>query len=266
MPVILKSEKMCFKGFKTDKGMSGIIIEMEMPSALEGVFFARLYARGAAGDAANGDPEAAWRALAGAYEGRSLVAPRQVHGVKIIEASEEEILPQRTEADGVFIAAEARPLASLRFADCTPVVIAGMAERPWMALLHSGFKGTVQNIAAAAVNLALKRHPRQRPEEIWAWIGPAIGRECYSRMKEDPTTALARKSFAAKNISEGKDVYNFDIKGQINSQLIESGLVYDRIFTYDCCTCCRHDYFYSYRAGDEKRRMFLLAGSAKNLR
>lgn len=257
---------MRFKGFRTDKNMIGIIIEMVMPSILEGAFFARLYARGAVGDAADGDPAATWRALAGAYEGRPLVAPHQVHGVKIIEAVEAEVLPQRPEADGVLIAAEAQPLASLRFADCTPVVIAGMAERPWMAVLHSGFKGTVQNIAAAAVNLALKRHPRQRPEEMWAWIGPAIGMECYSRRREDPTTALALKSFAAKNVSEGGDVYNFDIKGQINSQLIETGLVYDRIYTYDCCTCCRHDYFYSYRAGDEKRRMFLLAGSAKNLR
>ena len=253
-----------FKGFKTGKDESGIIIEMVMPSILEETFFAKLYARGPLGDAAEGDPAAVWSSLGQTYHGRPLVAPHQVHGVRFIEASEEEVLPQRTEADRVFISAGSRPLASLRFADCTPVVIAGAAGSPWMAILHSGFRGTLQNIAANAVRLALARRPSQRPEEMWAWIGPAIGRECYSRRREDPTTALALKNFSAENISESGCCFNFDIKGQIVSQLLETGLIYDRIYMYDRCTCCHNDYFYSYRAGDEKKRIFLLAGEAKN--
>ena len=146
------------------------------------------------------------------------------------------------------------------------MVIAGAAERPWMAALHSGFKGTLQNIASAAVRLALAKHPGQRPGEIWAWIGPAIGGECYSRRREDPTTELALENFAPENVSESGEGFNFDIKGQIVRQLIEIGLKYDKIYMYDCCTCCRNDYFYSYRAGDEKKRIFLLAGSAKKQR
>ena len=102
-----------FKGFKTGKDESGIIIEMVMPSILEETFFAKLYARGPLGDAAEGDPAAVWSSLGQTYHGRPLVAPHQVHGVRIIEASEEEVLPQRTEADGVFISAGSRPLARL---------------------------------------------------------------------------------------------------------------------------------------------------------
>ena len=83
-----------FKGFKTGKDESGIIIEMVMPSILEETFFAKLYARGPLGDAAEGDPAAVWSSLGQTYHGRPLVAPHQVHGVRIIEASEEEVLPQ----------------------------------------------------------------------------------------------------------------------------------------------------------------------------
>lgn len=257
---------MNFEGFKTYEDESGIIIEMVMPSVLRESFFAKLYARGALNDAAEGDPETVWKALSACYNNRPLVAPRQVHGVNIIEADCGQILPQRPDADGVFIEDGAYPLASLRFADCTPVVIAGAAKRPWMAALHSGFKGTLQNIASAAVKLALAKHPGQHPGEMWAWIGPAIGGECYSRRREDPTTELAVRSFAPENVSENSEGFNFDIKGQIARQLIEIGLIYDKIYMYDCCTCCRSDYFYSYRAGDEKKRIFLLAGSAKKQR
>ena len=119
---------MNFEGFKTYEDESGIIIEMVMPSVLRESFFAKLYARGALNDAAEGDPETVWKALSACYNNRPLVAPRQVHGVNIIEADGGRTLPQRPDADGVFIEDGAHPLASLRFADCTPVVIAGAAE------------------------------------------------------------------------------------------------------------------------------------------
>ena len=85
---------MNFEGFKTYEDESGIIIEMVMPSVLRESFFAKLYARGALNDAAEGDPETVWKALSACYNNRPLVAPRQVHGVNIIEADGGRTLPQ----------------------------------------------------------------------------------------------------------------------------------------------------------------------------
>ncbi len=42
-------------------------------------------------------------------------------------------------------------MASLRFADCCPVVIASDSPEPWMLLLHSGFVGTVKNIVGRSL-------------------------------------------------------------------------------------------------------------------
>ena len=51
-----------------------------------------------------------------------LVAPHQVHGVSILEAAPENVLPLTPQADGVLLASPGLE-ASLRFADCAPVVV-----------------------------------------------------------------------------------------------------------------------------------------------
>ena len=66
---------MNFEGFKTYEDESGIIIEMVMPSVLRESFFAKLYARGALNDAAEGDPETVWKALSACYNKAARRAP-----------------------------------------------------------------------------------------------------------------------------------------------------------------------------------------------
>ncbi|MEG1823846.1 MAG: polyphenol oxidase family protein [Cloacibacillus sp.] len=256
---------MDFNGFVTKKDKWGIAVEFAMPSILAESYFTRLFCRGPLNDEACGEPEAVWSKLAPEYDARNLAAPVQVHGTRIIEADERCALSERPKADGIFLPYDADVLGSLRFADCTPVVIAGVAERPWLVMLHSGFQGTLKNISAAALDLVEAKYRTQRAENIWAWIGPAIGRECYGRKTDDPSTAAALAAFSAENIDDGdSDFIHFDIKGQIRSQLCAKGIRDDNIYTYDRCTFCAKDLFYSYRAGDDKKRLFLLAGAIKN--
>jgi Uncharacterized conserved protein len=80
-----------------------------------------------------------------------LVAPYQVHGTTIIPSSSSFALPLRPEADGVLIDTSSNSMASLRFADCCPVVIAAYSPEPWMLLLHSGFIGTAKNIVGRSL-------------------------------------------------------------------------------------------------------------------
>lgn len=295
-----------YEGFRLSRTARGVELEFVMPRELEGKFFARLYARGPLNDEALGDPARVWAALSAEYGGRPLAAPHQVHGVNIIEASEREALPLRSEADGIFIGADCRALASLRFADCTPVVIAGAGGEPWMMILHSGFKGTLLNISAAA----LERFCGGRAGgKIWAWIGPRIGACCYSRRTDDPVTREALAKFSQAGVrragenkmqdiaqalhkglisalltpnrrdgGEGADVpaaepqsarreeglIFFDIGAEIRSQLEACGVPEENIFDFGGCTRCENEIFYSYRAGDEEKRNFLLAGRSTN--
>ena len=249
------------EGFLLGRTERGVELEFVMPSALAGKFFARLYARGPLNDEAEGDPARVWNALAPEYGGRPLVAPHQVHGVKIIKASESEALPARSEADGVFIGAACRALASLRFADCTPVVIACAADEPWMAVLHSGFKGTLLNISSEALSRFGRKCDARR---TWAWIGPRIGSCCYSRREEDPVTQVALAKFSPEHAEARDGLVFFDIGGEIRRQLASCGVPEENIFDFGGCTRCESGLFYSYRSGDEEKRNFLLAGCSTN--
>ena len=231
-----------YEGFRLSRTARGAELEFVMPRELEGKFFARLYARGPLNDEALGDPARVWAALSAEYGGRPLAAPHQV-------------------ADGIFIDADCRTLASLRFADCTPVVIAGAGGEPWMMILHSGFKGTLLNISAAA----LERFGGGRADgKIWAWIGPRIGACCYSRRADDPATREALAKFSRECAKEKDGLVFFDIGGEIRRQLSASGVPEENIFDFGGCTRCENEIFYSYRAGDEEKRNFLLAGRSTN--
>ena len=64
-----------------------------------------------------------------------------------------------------------------RFADCTPVLIYDPPHHA-LALVHSGWRGTVQAAAGCAVE-ALVAEYDSRPGEMIAAVGPSIGPCCY---------------------------------------------------------------------------------------
>lgn len=181
------------------------------------------------------------------------VMPHQVHGKNIITVDDENFsrysLPERPEADGILLTTS-KAEASLRFADCAPVLIWG---KSFAMLLHSGYKGTVLNISGAGVELV-----SESVKDLHAWIGPCIGREIYCRDINDEWTQKGIKSFHRENYdydkADGK-IY-FDLAGEIKSQLLEAGLderniILTEINTYEDERC------YSYRRGDKVKRMML---------
>ena len=75
----------------------------------------------------------------------------------------------------------------LRYADCTPVLIYDPAHHA-LAVVHSGWRGTVQGATGAAV-AALASEFGSRPADMIAAIGPSIGPCCYE-VGEDVTGAV----------------------------------------------------------------------------
>ena len=183
------------------------------------------------------------------------VAPHQVHGSEIVHVNDENFAEfSRPEADGVLLTTT-KASASLRFADCAPVMLWGTG---WVMLLHSGYKGTALNISGRGVALVKDLFGQEAVNEAGAWIGPCIGREHYCRDKADEWTQRGLEVFHPANI-EAKDrkVY-FDLAGEIHSQLIDAGLheeniALSRIDTFTDERCC------SYRRGDKTERMTLYA-------
>ena len=253
---------MNYPGFRQTDANSQYIIEVVFPAELNKLLFARFYGRGPVCGGKEGEPDQIWEDLSYNYHTMPLVAPRQVHGTAIIPACKEHRLPLRESADGVFISPASDCLASLRFADCTPVVIAGCEPEPWMVLLHSGFVGTMKNIAEAGLAYARGRYGAVCGDKVWAWLGPGICGKCYCRsIGGDEVTKAAMKLFAPENMNVLGDRCFFDIHGQIKKQLHDSGLSRGHIYDYGCCTKCGGEPLYSYRGGDLKDRIFLLAGN-----
>lgn len=254
-----------YEGFLTTNNNNGYAVDFIMPCSLSGVFTVSLLCKSPINDASGGDPSEVWEKISANYGGAPLVAPHQVHGTEIIEAELEVALPHRPDCDGVLITHKSKCFGSLRFADCTPVVIAGNWPEPWLLMLHSGFTGTLNNIVGNALNSLKNRYKNEiRQYDMWSWIGPSICRSCYSRSLKDEKTKAALEAFGEENLLLKDTMCYIDIEGQIYKQLSDFGLDAAKIHRYGECTFCNSDKFYSYRAGDALNRMFLLGGVRQN--
>ncbi len=221
-------------------------------------FFIRLFLRSGKMDLALGDPLASRKNLHELFPVTGpLVAPQQVHGTAVVKAAPENALPGRPKADGVVIS-DPGVEGSLRFADCYPVVLASAVPSPWIAILHSGYKGTVLDIAGKTC-ASIFRKEGADPLRTWAWIGPGIGKKHYFRKMGEEWTREGLRSFFPDNAKiEGKDAF-FDLGGEIRLRLLAAGIKEGNICSIPLCTFQNNDVCYSYRNGDRENRLFLLA-------
>jgi copper oxidase (laccase) domain-containing protein len=197
-----------------------------------------------------------------------MIAPRQVHGTKILDSIEENVTGTNgapaPEADGILLDTPGME-ASLRFADCAPVVVAPRTGEPWLLLMHSGYKGTVQNIVKAGLEKVRERYGSGAVSSACAWVGPCVGGANYPRDREE-WTERGLAVFHAENVrvggreanSGGEKVF-FDIAGELKRQLLDAGVGEERILLSGTDTVECRDRCYSYRGGDREDRMFLWA-------
>lgn len=140
----------------------------------------------------------------------------------------------------------------VQVADCASVLLFDSVHRV-TAAVHSGWRGTLQNIVGETV-LKMNEVFGSEGRDIQAWIGPAIGGSCFiiDHRIADP---VREKSFDGLSI-EGT---HWDIAMACRGQLIEKGLRREHIYMSGECTVCGKDIFFSYkREGDHAGRM--LAG------
>ena len=174
---------------------------------------------------------AQWLALrdAGGFPAEGFCFTRQVHAthIRYVTASERKIPPlehKPEDCDGLITDRPGVPLCVFT-ADCVPVLLhepaAGIA-----AAVHSGWKGTVQDMMGAAVRAI--RDMGGRPENIRAAIGPAISQCCFE-------TGV-----------EGK--YMVDLKEANRRRLLQLGVAAERIDVSPDCTMCMADLYWSHRA------------------
>ena len=161
----------------------------------------------------------------------------QAHGDRALTVDE---IPdgQAPEADALI---SGRPGTGLlvQVADCQPVLLYDPSTRV-VANIHSGWRGSLQNIVGAAVE-RMAREFGAAPERMLAGVGPSLGPCCaefrdYERMLPE--------LWLKYHVGHA----HFDFWSITADQLVSAGLRRNNIEIAGMCSKCGTDNFFSYRA------------------
>jgi purine-nucleoside/S-methyl-5'-thioadenosine phosphorylase / adenosine deaminase len=164
-----------------------------------------------------------------------LFAAYQVHGnsVTLVEPDTES----RPRCDILITASPERTLM-LRYADCTPVLLAD-TQRRVIGAVHAGWRGSAVRASGAAV-AAMEAAFATRPGDLLAGIGPSIGPCCYT-VGQDVVDAFGDRPGL---FADGK----LDLWEANRQTLLEAGVPAENIEVAGICTQCQSDRFFSHRA------------------
>lgn len=129
----------------------------------------------------------------------------------------------------------------IKVADCLPVTMIDPVHSV-IANIHSGWRGGVQQITAAALD-SLERSSAFDPACALAWLGPSIRACCFEVGEE------VAMQFHDRWIDRSRAKPHIDLVGLTTDVLRSRGIRSDRIFDSGLCTRCEGSIFHSYRAG-----------------
>ena len=177
-----------------------------------------------------------FRAAAGLSD-REPVMVLQVHGRRIVTA-EEAAREGRVEADGLVVST-GDPWVGVSAADCAPVAVAEPGGRR-AALLHCGWRGARDGIAAAAVELL--RDAGFDPATLRAAIGPCLHACCFPI---GPEVAAEFDPSHLRPHPSGQP--SLDLPEAITAGFVAAGMARERIATSPECTACHPERWFSHR-------------------
>jgi polyphenol oxidase len=171
-------------------------------------------------------------------------------------------------------------LLVVQTADCVPILLADTRLRA-VAAVHSGWRGTLQRIAAKTLG-RMRMEFGTRPEDVVAALGPAIGQCCYE-VGSDVAKEFHAKFERAREwfdgpfdaLASGENDPNWlpwltmrppghppppptvqlDLIAANRAILEEAGVRAANISASGLCTACRTDLFFSYRREKPTGRM-----------
>lgn len=138
-------------------------------------------------------------------------------------------------------------------ADCVPVLMCDTVKGV-IAAVHSGWRGTLNCIAGAAVNKMIEDYG-SKASDISVFIGPHIGGCCYEVGADLMKTF--QNEFSLKDDNETRNS-KLDLEKCILYELKRNKIADSNIYTTDICTYCSKRYhLHSYRRDNQKTgRMF----------
>lgn len=189
-----------------------------------------------------GDPEAVAEnhrrvAAAAGYAPGDLRGIRQVHGRAVWRAV---TAPEGAEGDALWARVSDGPVVvGVVTADCVPVLLADRAGTA-VAAVHSGWRGTVQDVVGATV--AALAADGVDPADLVAAIGPCIEVDAFEVGEEvarEFAPAFVRRDLGARP--------HVDLVAAVRAQLQAAGVPAGAIDRVGGCTWSQPDKYFSYR-------------------
>ena len=183
----------------------------------------------------------------------NLVFSNQVHCDTILSVGKNDmgngiIKPQKWDGvDGLITNEPGVPLAVFA-ADCVPVFFLDPKKKV-IALVHSGWKGTVLKISAKCVQKMVSEYLCD-PADILIGIGPSIG-VCHFEVG-DEVADVFRDTFG-EVVLEKQEKWHVNMQKAIELQLLEQGILEKNITQAGICTYCNHELLFSHRKTLGKR-------------
>lgn len=169
---------------------------------------------------------------------------KQVHGIAVIEAENPTC---GVEADAAITRAPGR-VCVVMTADCLPVLFCDR-QGTAVAAAHAGWR----SLAAGILERTMDRMGRP-PEELMAWLGPAIGPQAYEVGDEVRSAFLAADTGAdACFVRAGQDKWLADLYRLARRRLASAGV--RAVFGGGHCTMSEPERFFSYRRDGLTGRM-----------
>lgn len=171
----------------------------------------------------------------------------QPHGNLVVDAAK----PATLDADGSYYAVENsdnNPVCIVTTADCLPILLCNQAGTE-IAALHAGWRSLAEGI----IENGLAKF-NSTPNEILAWLGPAISQKHFAVgtevrdkfIEHDPNAATAFKPTAVNK-------WLADLYQLAQQRLAARGIT--KIYGGNFCTYTDKNRFYSYRRNNQTGRM-----------
>lgn len=151
-----------------------------------------------------------------------------------------------------FLTNEPKVVLTATFADCVPVFYYDPKQKV-VGIAHSGWRGTVKEIAAAMVKRMCDDYG-SNPADILVGIGPSIGMCCFE-VDEDVFYEFADLTYLEDGWFFEKENGKFDIDlwRVIWATLTNAGVKEENISVSGICTCCNRSKLFSHRATGGRR-------------
>jgi YfiH family protein len=176
--------------------------------------------------------------------GETLIFANQQHGANVLTLTSkaaEGIDPSGfrvSKGDALITDIRGKSLV-IKVADCQPVLLID-PERHVIANIHSGWRGSLQNIIGRTVKV-MKERFGCLPARIQAGIGPSLGPCCgeFTNYKSEIPEAFWKYRSGERH---------FDFWSMSRDQLENAGIPKGQVHIDGRCTRCHTEQFFSYRA------------------